>query len=78
MFAFPKQPVEDQHYDDEEEWCSSHSQVVEANFEHVLVRLGLDDFGAFDGLLLPDPIVSERLHSGYDLSAYREDVVPIY
>ena len=30
------------------------------------------------GLLLPDPIVSERLHSGYDLSADREDVVLIY
>ena len=64
VFAFSVQPVEAQYDDEEDECCSSHHQVIEADFEYVLVHLCLDGFGAFDGLLLQDPIIMYGLHGG--------------
>ena len=53
--SFLVQPVEAQYDDEEDECCSSHRQVIKADFEHVLVRLCLDGFGAFDGAAIAGP-----------------------
>ena len=54
-FAFSVQPVEAQYDDEEDECCSSHRQVIEADFEYVLVHLHLDGFRTFDGAAIAGP-----------------------
>ena len=48
LLAFPTKPVEAQHHNDENERGSSHRQMIEADFEDILMRLCLDGLGALD------------------------------
>ena len=53
--AFAIHPIEAQYDDEEDGRSSSHCKVIEADFEHVLVRLRFNGLGATDRAAIAGP-----------------------
>ena len=78
--ALTVQPIKAQDDKEEDECSTSYCEVIEADFEHVLVSFRLHVLGLLDGagLLLPDPIVfvDHRTKFVIDIHHQWDDIIP--